>query len=34
MEEILITNTLPQTHFPKLRILDITPLILDALARS
>jgi ribose-phosphate pyrophosphokinase len=34
IEEILITNTLPQTHFPKLRILDITPLILDALARS
>lgn len=32
IEEILITNTLPQTQSPRLRIFDITPLVLDALA--
>ena len=31
IDEILITNTLPQTRHPKLRILDISPLIRDAL---
>ncbi len=34
IEQILITNTLPQTRFPKLRILDITPLVLDVLTRA
>ncbi len=34
IEQILITNTLPHTRSPKLRILDITPLILDALGRA
>jgi ribose-phosphate pyrophosphokinase len=32
-EETLVTNTLPQIRSPKLRILDITPLVLDALVR-
>lgn len=31
VEEILITNTLPQIRSPKIRILDITPLILEAM---
>ena len=34
IKEILITNTLPQTRSPKIRILDIAPLILHALARA
>ncbi len=34
IKEILITNTLPQTRFPKIRVLDISPLIIDALARA
>lgn len=34
VEEILITNTLPQIRSPKIRILDITPLILEAMART
>jgi ribose-phosphate pyrophosphokinase len=34
IEQILITNTLSQTRFPKLRILDITPLILEAIAQT
>ena len=34
IKEILITNTLPQIRSSRIRILDITPLILDALARS
>lgn len=29
--EILVTNTLPQIRSPKIRILDIAPLLLDAL---
>ena len=32
VKEILITNTLPQIRSPKIRILDISPLILDVLA--
>ena len=32
IKEILVTNTLPQIRFPRIRILDISPLILDALA--
>ncbi len=31
IQEILITNTLPQTRHPKLRILDVGPLIRNAL---
>ena len=34
VDEILITNTLPQTRFRKIRILDISPLIVDALVRT
>jgi ribose-phosphate pyrophosphokinase len=34
IDEILITNTLPQTRHPKLRILDVSPLIRDALLSS
>ena len=34
IKEILVTNTLPQTRSPKIRILDISPLVLDALART
>jgi ribose-phosphate pyrophosphokinase len=34
VEEILVTNTLPQIRFKKIRVLDIVPLILDALART
>jgi ribose-phosphate pyrophosphokinase len=33
VEEVLITNTLPQIRDKKTRILDITPLVLDAMAR-
>ncbi|HVP78610.1 MAG TPA: ribose-phosphate diphosphokinase [Thermodesulfobacteriota bacterium] len=33
IEEILVTNTLPQIRSPRIRILDISPLILDAIAR-
>jgi len=33
IKEILVTNTLPQIRSPRIRILDISPLILDALAR-
>ncbi len=32
IKEILITNSLPQIRSPKIRILDMTPLILHALA--
>ncbi len=32
IKEILITNTLPQVRFPKIRILDITPIVAQALA--
>ena len=31
VEEILITNTLPQIRYPKIRLLDIGPLFLDFL---
>ncbi len=31
VEKIWITNTLPQIRSPKIRILDITPLVLDAM---
>jgi len=34
IQEILVTNTLPQTRSPKIRILDISPLVLDALTRT
>ncbi len=34
VKEILIANTLPQIRSPKIRILDVTPLILAALARA
>ena len=34
IKEILVTNTLPQIRSPKIRILDISPLILDALGRT
>ncbi len=34
VKEILITNTLPQARSPKIRILDITPLVLEALAKT
>ncbi len=34
IREILITNTLPQIRSQKIRILDISPLILDVLART
>ena len=33
IREILITNTLPQIRHPKIRRLDIVPLVLDALQR-
>jgi len=33
IKQILVTNTLPQIRFPGIRILDISPFILDALAR-
>ena len=33
VKEILVTNTLPQIRFHGIRILDISPCILDALAR-
>jgi len=33
IKEILVTNTLPQIRFPGIRILDISPFVLDALAR-
>jgi ribose-phosphate pyrophosphokinase len=34
IKEILVTNTLPQIRSPRIRILDISPLVLDALARA
>ena len=34
VQEILITNTLPQIRSPKIRVLDIVPPILCALART
>jgi ribose-phosphate pyrophosphokinase len=34
VNEILITNTLPQIMSSKIRILDIIPLILDALGQA
>ncbi len=34
IKEVLVTNTLPQTRSPKIRVLDISPLILGALARG
>ncbi len=34
VKEILVTNTLPQIRFPGIRILDISSLVLDALART
>ncbi len=33
IKEILVTNTLPQIRFRGIRILDISPVVLDALAR-
>ncbi len=33
VREILVTNTLPQVRFRGIRVLDISPLVLDALAR-
>ena len=33
IKEILVTNTLPQIRFPGIRILDISPFVLDALTR-
>jgi ribose-phosphate pyrophosphokinase len=32
IKEVLITNTLPQIRSPRIRILDISPLVVDALA--
>jgi ribose-phosphate pyrophosphokinase len=32
IKEALITNTLPQIRSPRIRILDISPLVVDALA--
>jgi ribose-phosphate pyrophosphokinase len=34
VEKIWITNTLPQIRSPKIRTLDITPLVLNALTRT
>jgi ribose-phosphate pyrophosphokinase len=34
IKEMLVTNTLAQTRSPKIRILDISPLLLNALART
>jgi ribose-phosphate pyrophosphokinase len=34
IKEILVTNTLPQIRSPKIRILDISPLVFDALGRT
>ncbi len=34
IKEILVTNTLPQIRFPGIRILDISPFILNTLART
>ncbi len=31
VKEIIVTNTLPQTGEDKIRVLDITPLIIEAL---
>jgi ribose-phosphate pyrophosphokinase len=33
IKEVLITNTLPQIRSPRIRILDISPLVAAALAR-
>jgi len=32
VKEVLVTNTLPQIRFPGIRVLDISPLVFDALA--
>jgi ribose-phosphate pyrophosphokinase len=34
IKEILVTNTLPQIRSPGIRILDISPLVFDALGRT
>ncbi len=34
IEEVLITNTLPQIRHKKIHILDITPLVVTALGRT
>ena len=34
IKEILVTNTLPQIRFPGIHILDVSPLLLDALGRT
>ncbi|HUL31505.1 MAG TPA: ribose-phosphate diphosphokinase [Thermodesulfobacteriota bacterium] len=34
IKEIVVTDTLPQIRSPKIRILDISPLIFDALSRT
>jgi len=34
IKEMLVTNTLPQIRSPKIRILDISPLVFDALERT
>jgi ribose-phosphate pyrophosphokinase len=34
IKEMLVTNTLPQTRSQRIRILDISPLVADALART
>jgi ribose-phosphate pyrophosphokinase len=34
IKEILVTNTLPQIRSPKIRVLDISPLVFDGLART
>jgi ribose-phosphate pyrophosphokinase len=34
IKEILVTNTLPQIRSPRIRVLDISPLAFDALART
>jgi ribose-phosphate pyrophosphokinase len=31
VKEILVTNTLPQIRYPKIRVLDVTPILLKAL---
>jgi hypothetical protein len=31
INEIMITNTLPQIPHPKIRVINIVPLLLDAL---
>jgi phosphoribosylpyrophosphate synthetase len=34
IEEVLVTNTLPQIRYKKIHIVDIAPLVLKALGRT